>query len=73
MPIIVFNFISFKIVSIIKAAHYGYDPLMVGCHPVISYNNDIFWIYYSIVGLVIPLLLSYLFFKIKYLRFFSFK
>lgn len=73
MPIIVFHFISFKIVSFIKIAYYGYDPLMIACHPVISYHNEVFWIYYSIVGLVIPLLLNYLFLKIKYLRFLSFK
>ena len=73
MPIIVFHFISFKIVSFIKIAYYGYGPLMIACHPVISYHNEVFWIYYSIVGLVIPLLLNYLFLKIKYLRFLSFK
>ena len=73
MPVIVFQFISFKIVSLIKIAYYGYDPLMIGCHPIISYHNGVFWIYYSIVGLVMPLLLGYLFSRIKYLRFLSFK
>jgi fucose 4-O-acetylase-like acetyltransferase len=73
MPIIVFHFLSFKIVSLIKVTYYGYSPLMVGCHPVISYNNGTFWVYYSIVGLIVPLLLDYLFSKTKYLRFLSFK
>ncbi len=73
MPIIVFHFLSFKIVSIIKITYYGYNPLMIACHPVIAYRNDVFWIYYSIVGLTIPLLLNHLLFKVKYLKFFFFK
>lgn len=73
MPVIVLSFLSFKIISIIKIAYYGLDPLMIGCHPVILWRNNIFWIYYSIAGLVVPLLLNYLFSKIKYLRFLSFK
>lgn len=73
MPIIVLSILSYKIVSYIKIAYYGLDPLLIGCHPVISWRNNIFWIFYSIIGLTVPLLLNYLFSRTRFLRFLSFK
>lgn len=55
--IFIFHIISFKVVSLLKIWWYGLDFGQIGCHMVIHYRNheDIFWILYSIAGVVIPL------------------
>lgn len=54
--IFIFHIISFKLVSLAKIAWYDLDPAQIGCHMVIHYNHtDIFWVLYSIAGVVIPL------------------
>ncbi len=56
MPIFVFHIIAYKLVSLVKIWWYGLDPAQIGCHMVIHYNNtDIFWVFYSIVGVALPL------------------
>lgn len=55
--IFVFHILAFKVVSALKIAWYGLNPGQMGCHMVIHYRNhdDLFWVLYSIAGVVIPL------------------
>ena len=55
--VFIFHIISFKAVSLMKIWWYDLDPLQIGCHMVIHYNNtDFFWVLYSIAGVALPLL-----------------
>lgn len=55
--ILIFHIISFKAVSALKIAAYGLDWRQIGCHMVIhDFNDDHFWILYSIAGVALPLL-----------------
>ena len=58
LPIFIFHIISFKVVSLIKIAYYNLDPQQIGCHMVIHdyAKEDFFWILYTIAGVGIPLL-----------------
>lgn len=57
--ILLFHVISYKLVSIVKILCYDLEWEQLGCHMVIhDYSkDDNFWILYSIVGVVVPLLL----------------
>ena len=47
---------AYKLVSLLKIHYYDLDPLQIGSHMVIHYNNtDFFWVLYSIVGIGVPL------------------
>ena len=63
--ILVWHICAYKIVSLIKIFYYGLDIRQIGCHMVIHHNsaNDLFWILYSIVGVVVPISLYYLYSK----------
>ena len=65
--ILVFNVISFKLVSIIKIAYYDLDWQQIGCHMVIHdyASTDCFWIIYTIAGVTIPLAFRYIYIKFK--------
>lgn len=54
--ILLWHIPAYKIVSLAKVHYYDLDPLQIGCHMVIHYNNtDFFWVLYSVVGLMVPL------------------
>ena len=59
--IVIFHVVAFKLVSLIKIAWYGLDFKQIGCHMVIHYRSDAdwFWVLYSIVGVVVPLIGKY--------------
>src|SRR5574344_373611 len=59
--IVIFHVAAFKLVSLIKIAWYGLDFKQIGCHMVIHYRSDAdwFWVLYSIVGVVVPLIGKY--------------
>lgn len=60
MPIFVFHIIAYKLVSLIKIWWYGLDFAQIGCHMVIHYNStDIFWVFYTIAGVGVPLAVDY--------------
>lgn len=63
--ILVWHICAYKIVSLIKIFYYGLDIRQIGCHMVIHHNsaNDLFWILYSIVGVVVPIGGYYLYSK----------
>ena len=58
LNIFIFHIIAYKVVSLIKIWYYGLDPKQIGCHMVIhDYSQqDLFWILYTIAGVGIPLL-----------------
>ena len=58
LNIFIFHIISYKVVSLIKIWYYGLDPRQIGCHMVIHDHSqeDLFWILYTIAGVGIPLL-----------------
>ena len=58
LNIFIFHIISYKVVSLLKIWYFGLDPRQIGCHMVIhDYSQqDLFWILYTIAGVGIPLL-----------------
>ena len=62
LNIFIFHIISYKVVSLLKIWYYGLDPRQIGCHMVIhDYSQqDLFWILYTIAGVGIPLLGTWL-------------
>lgn len=55
--IFIFHIISFKAVSALKIMWYHLDWKQIGCHMVIhDYNDDFFFIPYTIAGVAFPLL-----------------
>lgn len=60
--ILLFHVISYKLVSALKIWYYDLDWQQIGCHMVVHEHSseDYFWILYSIVGVILPLLLYHL-------------
>lgn len=56
--VFIFHILAFKAVSLMKVLWYGLDPGYIGGHMVIHYRNheDLFWILYSLAGVVLPLI-----------------
>lgn len=63
--ILVFHFISFKLVSLLKIKQFGLSMTSLSDFPVIPEYNEYYWIIYSIVGVLIPIALWYLEFYIE--------
>ena len=62
LHIFIFHIVSYKIVSLIKIWYYGLDIRQIGCHMVIhDYSQqDYFWILYTIAGVGLPLMGTWL-------------
>ena len=60
--IFIFHIVAYKTVSLLKIWYYGLDPRQIGCHMVIhDYSQqDYFWILYTVAGVGIPLLGTWL-------------
>ena len=67
LNIFIFHIISYKVVSLIKIWYYGLDIRQIGCHMVIHEHSqeDYFWILYTVAGVGIPLLGTWLCEKAK--------
>ena len=67
LNIFIFHIISYKVVSLIKIWYYGLDIRQIGCHMVIHEHSqeDCFWILYTVAGVGIPLLGTWLCEKAK--------
>lgn len=67
LNIFIFHIISYKVVSLLKIWYYGLDPRQIGCHMVIhDYSQqDLFWILYTVAGVGIPLLGTWLSEQVK--------
>lgn len=61
LPIFVFHIISYKLVSLVKIWYYDLDFAQIGCHMVIHEHakDDLFWIPYTIVGVGVPLAVTW--------------
>lgn len=54
--ILVFHFLSFKLVSLLKIWYYDLPITHIGSHPVVhEHADDLFWIAYTVAGVVLPL------------------
>lgn len=58
MPIFVLNLISLKIGSLIKVWIYKMPTEAMSSHPIIYEYNDYYWIFYTIIGITIPLFIE---------------
>lgn len=67
LPVFVFHIISYKVVSVIKIIYYGMDWQQIGCHMVIHdhASDDLFWLFYAVAGVSIPLTVNYFYHKTK--------
>jgi hypothetical protein len=67
LNIFIFHIVAYKVVSLIKIWYYGLDSRQIGCHMVIhDYSQqDQFWILYTIAGVGLPLLGTWLSEQIK--------
>ena len=69
LEILALHFLSFRLVSYFIVSWYNIDILHIAEHPVIKeyhlYNNSWWWLVYSLIGVCIPLLLNYVWLKLK--------
>lgn len=63
--ILVFHMISFKLVSLIKIKQFGLPMASLSDFPVIGEYNNYYWIIYSVVGVLVPIVLWYLEFYVE--------
>ena len=64
MPILSLNLLVLKIGSIIKIWIYDLPVGSLSSYPIISEHNSLFWLYYSIIGITVPLLIDYIYQKV---------
>ena len=64
MSIIFWHFLSFKIVTLIQIFIYKAPMYYLACFPV-ARSNHFWWIAYSIIGVFIPVLMTYILEKAK--------
>lgn len=64
LPIVIFHLLAFKIVSYIGVWRNGQKWYLVAAFPVL-YRGGLWWMAYTVVGIVVPLLLGLLYNKIK--------
>lgn len=64
MPIIILHFLSFKIVSLIGILIQGKPLFTMAAFPVL-YTDGLWWIPYTVAGMTIPLLLNWVYLKVK--------
>lgn len=65
ISIMALHFLSFKIISLLKIAFYNLKIEKLGDWPIIKECNDVYWILYSIAGVFIPLLYTFLLSNLK--------
>ena len=63
MPILCLHFIFFKIVTCIQVILYSLPNYRLASFP--CYYTEYWWILYTIVGIVGPLVTNYLYLKVK--------
>ena len=56
VPIIMLHFLAFKIVNYIAVYVYGFPKYMIASFPVLM-TNGVWWIFYTVTGLIIPLIM----------------
>lgn len=66
--IMALHFLAFKIITFTYISVRGLPVYLVASFPVIQCDSRVLWIAYSIVGVLLPTMLYYLYNKIKYIR-----
>ncbi len=56
--ILTFHFIMFKPAALLQTYIYDLDWRMIGCFPIISLHNEVFWIIYAVSSIVFCLLIE---------------
>lgn len=56
MSILLLHLSAFRLVNWLKIELFGLPKGMIDCFPIISQHNDWFWLAYTIIGIVIPLI-----------------
>ena len=56
--VLTFHFLAFKAVSCIKIVQYDMDWKNLLTIPVIEEYNQLYWLFYSVVGLMVPLMIQ---------------
>lgn len=59
IPIIMLHFLTFKIVNGIAVYVYGLPKYMIAAFPVLM-TSGVWWIFYTVIGLIIPLIMRQL-------------
>lgn len=60
LSILTWHFISFKLVSLLIIYIYNLPEEQLACFPVIYEYSHLWWIPYSIIGVAVPLLITYI-------------
>jgi len=66
VSIMALHFLAFKIISLLQIMIYKYPRYMLAKFPVLDGNNG-WWFLYSVIGITVPCLLTYIFSKGKLL------
>ena len=68
LTILALHFLSFKIINLFGVVTLGLPESQVASFPTIEGLGGCWWILYSVVGLLLPLLVAYVATKIKVVR-----
>lgn len=60
MVIFIWHLLAFRLASLIKTTIWNYPIERIGDYELIADHNEFFWIIYTLIGCVIPLLSNYL-------------
>lgn len=66
--ILLFHFLSFKLVSLLKVVLFDLDYGMIAEHPVVQFHNEYFWIMYTFIGVFGSLFLGKIVNYVPFLR-----
>ena len=58
MTILVYHFLALKIVSLVKILQYDLPITSLSDFPIIKEHNTYYWILYSIIGVIVPLVMT---------------
>lgn len=67
LTIMALHYIAFKLVNLLQIAIYNYPIKYLAYYPVIPIKTEYWWILYTIVGILVPLLLAIFYDKTKYI------
>lgn len=65
MNILVYHLLALKIVSLVKILQYDLPITSLSDFPIIKEHNTYYWILYSLIGVIIPLVVTHLFKALK--------
>jgi fucose 4-O-acetylase-like acetyltransferase len=66
LTIMALHYLAFKFVNLLQIAIYNYPVKYLAYYPVIPFKTAYWWVAYTIVGIIVPLLLAIIYDKTKY-------